>query len=149
MRLLRLPRGPTMTFKVENYTLSKDVIGSLKRHSMDAKQFKHHPLLVMNGFSGDGMHLKLMTTMFQNMFPSINVNKVKLSSIKRCVLVNYNQEDKTVDFRHFNIKAVPTGLSKGVKKLIKAKVPNMGKYDDVSEFLEKDGNLSESEAEMD
>ena len=76
MRLVRLPRGPTLTFKLKNYTLSKDVITSLKRHNMAAKQFQHHPLLVMNGFSGEGMHLKLMTTMFQNMFPSINVNKV-------------------------------------------------------------------------
>ncbi len=43
---------------------------------MEPKQFQHHPLLVMNNFSGEGMQLKLMSTMFQNMFPSINVTKV-------------------------------------------------------------------------
>lgn len=43
---------------------------------MDPKQFNHHPLLVMNNFTGEEMHLKLMSTMFQNMFPSININKV-------------------------------------------------------------------------
>ncbi len=43
---------------------------------MEPKQFQHHPLLVMNNFSGEGMQLKLMSTMFQNMFPSINVAKV-------------------------------------------------------------------------
>ena len=76
MRITRLPRGPTLTFKIANYSLCCDVISSLKRHNMEAKQFQHHPLLVMNNFSGEGLHLKLMTTMFQNLFQSINVNKV-------------------------------------------------------------------------
>ncbi len=76
MRVARLPRGPTLTFKVANYSLCSDVISSIKRHNMETKQFLHHPLLVMNNFSGDGVHLKLMTTMFQNLFQSINVNKV-------------------------------------------------------------------------
>lgn len=67
---------------------------------MEAKQFLHHPLLVMNNFSGDGMHFKLMASMFQNMFPSINVNKVSLKEIKRCFLVNYNDKDETIDLRH-------------------------------------------------
>lgn len=48
---------------------------------MEPKQFNHHPLLVMNNFSGEGMQFKLMATMFQNMFPSINVNKVGDNSI--------------------------------------------------------------------
>ena len=62
--------------RLNKYSLSRDVISSLKHHNMEPKQFQHHPLLVMNNFSGDGMHLKLMSTMFQNMLPSINVSKV-------------------------------------------------------------------------
>ena len=34
-----------------------------------------------------------------------------------------------------NIKAVPVGMSKGVKKLVKSKVPNLSRFDDVSDFL--------------
>ncbi|KAK2192009.1 hypothetical protein NP493_41g06030 [Ridgeia piscesae] len=149
MRLIRLPRGPTMTFKVHSYALLRDVVGALKRPNMEGRQFKHHPLLVMNGFSGDGMHLKLMTTMFQNLFPSINVNTVKLNDIRRCVLLNYNADTKTVDFRHYNIRAVPVGMSRGIKKVVRGKIPDLGHYDDISEYLMKGGNLSESEAELD
>lgn len=76
LRAIRLPRGPTMTFKVNSYSLARDVVSSLKRNHATQSQYLHHPLLVMNHFSGEGMHLKLMATMFQNMFPSINVNKV-------------------------------------------------------------------------
>lgn len=43
---------------------------------MHDQQFTHHPLLVLNNFGSDGMQVKLMATMFQHMFPSINVHKV-------------------------------------------------------------------------
>lgn len=100
LRLARLPRGPTLTFRVENYTLARDVLSSLKKKITYSQQFSSHPLLVLNNFSGEGMHLKLMTSMFQNMFPSININTVKLNAIRRCLLLNYNQNDGTLDFRH-------------------------------------------------
>lgn len=58
------------------YALVKDVVSSLKKHRMHEQQFTHHPLLILNNFGVDGMQVKLMATMFQNMFPSINVHKV-------------------------------------------------------------------------
>jgi len=36
-----------------------------------------------------------------------------------------------------------------VKKLIQSKVPNLSQFNDIGEFMEKSGNLSESEAEID
>lgn len=76
LRVMRVPRGPTLSFRVLKYSLNKDVLSSLKKPSMEAKQFSHHPLLVMSGFSGTGMHFKLLSDVFQNMFPPINVMKV-------------------------------------------------------------------------
>lgn len=43
---------------------------------MHEQQFNHPPLLVLNSFGVQGMHIKLMATMFQNLFPSINVHTV-------------------------------------------------------------------------
>lgn len=43
---------------------------------MHEQQFNHPPLLVLNSFGPQGMHIKLMATMFQNLFPSINVHTV-------------------------------------------------------------------------
>ncbi|KAM6957146.1 suppressor of SWI4 1 homolog [Aplochiton taeniatus] len=149
MRLARLPKGPTLHFRLMRYCLIKDVVSSLKRHRMHEQQFKHHPLLVLNNFGSEGMHVKLMATMFQNMFPPINVHKVSLNNIKRCVLLNYDPVSQEVDFRHFSLKVVPVGMSKGVKKLMQEKFPNMSKFDDISELLMKGANLSDSEAEQD
>lgn len=41
----------------------------------------------------------LMGSMFQNMFPSIDVNAVKLNSIRRCVLISRDAETGKIDFR--------------------------------------------------
>lgn len=135
--------------------------------------FKNSPLIVLNNFSGEGMQLKLIASMFQNMFPTINLTNVSsiykkskytfdslnlmqrllylqvdLSTIRRCVCLNYNTATKTIDFRHYAIKVVPVGLSKGVTKLVRAKIPNLSKCQDFSEFLTK-STVSESEAEDD
>lgn len=149
LRLCRLPRGPTLTFKVHNYCLTKDVISSLRKPNLEQIQFMHHPLLVMNNFSVPDSHIKLMATMFQNMFPSINVHKVKLNDVRRCVLVNFSDKSNLIDFRHYNIKVVPVGMSRSVKKIIQAKVPNLGKYTDISDYVNRAGYSSESEVELD
>ena len=62
---------------------------------------------------------------------------MNLSEIRRCVLLSYNSETKTIDFRHYAIKAVPVGISRGVKKIVQSKIPNLAKYEDISEFLTK------------
>ncbi|XP_051244076.1 suppressor of SWI4 1 homolog [Dicentrarchus labrax] len=149
MRLARLPKGPMLHFRVLKYSLVKDVVSSLKKHRMHEQQFTHHPLLILNNFGTDGMHVKLMATMFQNMFPSINVHKVNLNNIKRCVLLNYNPATQEIEFRHYSLKVVPVGMSRGVKKLMQERFPNMSKFEDISELLMKGANLSESEAEQD
>ncbi|KAI1884297.1 hypothetical protein AGOR_G00224980 [Albula goreensis] len=149
MRLARLPKGPMLHFRVVKYSLVKDVVSSLKKHRMHQHQFSHHPLLVLNNFGTEGLQIKLMATMFQNMFPSINVHKVNLNTIKRCVLINYDPVSQEVDFRHYSVKVVPVGMSRGVKKLMQERFPNMSKLEDISELLLKGANLSESEAEQD
>uniref|UniRef100_A0AAY5EG84 Brix domain-containing protein n=1 Tax=Electrophorus electricus TaxID=8005 RepID=A0AAY5EG84_ELEEL len=149
LRLARLPKGPTLHFRVTKYSLIKDVISSLKRHRMHGQQFTYHPLLVLNNFGIEGMHVKLTATMFQNMFPSINVHQVNLNNIKRCVLVNYDPASQEIEFRHYSLKVVPVGMSRGVKKIIQEKFPNMNKLEDISDLLLRGVNLSESEAEQD
>lgn len=102
LRMSRLPRGPTLTFRVHEYTLCKDIVSALKKPNMDPKQFNHHPLLVMNNFTGEEMHLKLMSTMFQNMFPSININKVDT-----LVLVSINLQSLCEGTRVGGCRPVP------------------------------------------
>lgn len=73
-------KGLTCPPLSSQYALVKDVVSSLKRHRMHEQQFNHHPLLVLNNFGVEGMQVKLMASMFQHMFPSINVHKVRPAS---------------------------------------------------------------------
>ena len=137
-------------YRINEYIMGRDVRSALKRQVTYDKQFLNAPLLIMNGFSGDSRELQLTSSMFQNMFPSINVAKVKLNTIKRCVLLNRDEETGDIEFRHYTIKVVPVGLSKGIKKIVTGKIPNLARYEDMSEFLNsKGGQTSESEGEDD
>lgn len=75
-KVTRLPRGPTLTFKVHQFTLAKDVIGSVRKQFVEEEAFRHAPLIIMNNFTGEGKHLRLMATTFQNMYPTINLATV-------------------------------------------------------------------------
>lgn len=71
-----MPRGPTLTFKIHSFSLSRDVISLLKKQMVYEELFKNSPLVILNNFSGEGMQLKLIASMFQNMFPTINLTTV-------------------------------------------------------------------------
>ncbi len=156
LKVGRFPRGPTLTFRVHDYVLARDVRSSLKRQITYQKQYLNAPLLIMNGFGEDAENedeaksRQLTSSMFQNMFPSINVTTVKVNSIRRCVLLNRDPNTGLIDFRHYTIKVIPAGVSRAVKKLVRGKVPNLSRYDDVAEFLARGGAgavTSDSEAE--
>ncbi|KAH1029042.1 protein Peter pan [Dendroctonus ponderosae] len=149
LKITRLPRGPTLTFKIHNFTLARDVVSSLRKQMVVEEAFKHSPLVILNSFSGEGLQMKMMASMFQNMFPTINLTNVDLNSIRRCVMLNYNPATKLIDFRHYNVKVAPVGISKGVKKVVQGKVPNLAKCDDIADYFSKTAVMSESEAEDD
>ncbi|XP_002163125.3 suppressor of SWI4 1 homolog isoform X1 [Hydra vulgaris] len=147
MKIVRLPRGPTLTFRINEYSLMKDITSILRRPKTIGQQFKFPPLVVMNNFATEAVEMKLMTTVFQNMFPSIKVQKVKLAEIRRCAMFNFDQESGCIDFRHYNIEAIPVGISKGVMKLMKNKIPNLSSLNDISDLVTGAAYLSESEGE--
>ncbi|XP_024520802.1 peter Pan-like protein [Selaginella moellendorffii] len=148
MKVVRSPHGPTMTFKVHDFCLAADVARALLRYRAPPSIFKNPPLVVLNGFNPAEAHLKLVTIMFQNIFPVIDVKKVKLSLCQRVLLLNYDKDTKVIDFRHYAISAQPVGVSRGIRKLVqRTKIPDLRTLNDVSEFVTKSGYGSESEAE--
>ncbi|NWX61762.1 SSF1 protein, partial [Promerops cafer] len=82
------------------YSLIRDVVSALRRHRTHEQQFRHPPLLVLGNFGEPQMHLKLLARMFQGMFPALNVHRVNLNSIRRCLLISYDAESQLLEFRH-------------------------------------------------
>lgn len=148
LRVARTPQGPTLTFKIHEYSLAVDVVKSQLRPRCHKDLFQNPPLIVLSGFGTGEQHLKLTTIMFQNIFPAIDINTVKLSSCQRIVLLNYNKDTKLIDFRHYSIRLQPVGVSRRVRKFVQNRqVPDLSNLKDVSEFLTRAGYGSESEVE--
>ncbi|KAI1070804.1 hypothetical protein LB507_006831 [Fusarium sp. FIESC RH6] len=161
LRMALTPRGPTLNFRVEKYSLCKDVQRAQKHPKGGGKEFITPPLLVMNNFTRPDSDAKskvprhlesLATTVFQSMFPPINPQATPLKSIRRVLLLNREQspeDDGTfiVNFRHYAITTKSTTVSKPLRRLNaaeqfvtsktsrKGKMPNLGKLEDVADFL--------------
>jgi len=65
-----------LMFQVHNYSPTRD-ISAMKKQFVFEKLYQKAPLIVLNSFSGEGLHMKLMASMFQNMFPNINITNVR------------------------------------------------------------------------
>ncbi|KAI9370195.1 Brix domain-containing protein [Aspergillus egyptiacus] len=178
MRLALTPRGPTLNFKVENYSLCRDVERAQKRPRGGGQDHKTPPLLVMNNFNSPDADEKskvpkrlegLTTTIFQSLFPPINPQATPLSSIRRVMLLNRepaSESDKegsyVLNLRHYAITTRKTGISKRIRRLDpkevrnrekhKSAVPNLGKLEDAADYLldpSAAGYTSASETELD
>ena len=83
LRLARVPRGPTLSFEINAYANSRDVRSSQRNAGERKKRELQPPLLIMNGFKGSKLtkhqekHLEMVSTIFQNMFPALNINEVR------------------------------------------------------------------------
>ncbi|KAH9730450.1 Peter Pan-like protein [Citrus sinensis] len=131
LRVARTPQGPTLTFKIHEYSLAVDVAQSQLRPRCPQDLFKTSPLIVLSGFGTGDQHLKLTTIMFQNIFPAIDINTVKLSTCQRIVLLNYNKDTKLIDFRHYSIRLQPVGVSRRLRKFVQShQVPDLRSLQD-------------------
>eukprot|EP00903_Cladosiphon_okamuranus_P016672 g15373.t1 len=149
LRVCRTPSGPTLTFRVRQFSLMRHVRALQKRPVEVNQAYKTSPLVVLNNF-GDknaSSQVKLMKVSLQNMFPSINVATVKLQDCRRVVMFNLDKANGTVEMRHYAVRATPTGITKAIKKVVQAKVPDLHALDDISEYV-AGGMAGASDSEM-
>jgi len=141
LRVGKYPRGPTLTFHLEGFSLSKDVKGSQRRPlSLESNDMKEPPLLVLNNFTNGPDHVNIMATVFENMFPKLDVKVVALSNVRRVILVDYDSQTETVSIRHFLLRATLAGLSKPVRSMVvRHKIPHLKGLKDISQIAEEGG----------
>mmetsp|Transcript_2308 Transcript_2308/g.3164 ORF Transcript_2308/g.3164 Transcript_2308/m.3164 type:complete len:421 (+) Transcript_2308:28-1290(+) len=155
LRLGRTPEGPTLHFRVQNFSLSRHIKSLQKRPVSNTTGIQANPPVVVTNNFGDSSnarnqaalaapHIKLMRITFQNLFPAINVAAVKLGECRRVVLFNLmpseDEEDGApmVEMRHYAIQASVVGVHKRVKKLVassKRKLPNLHKVQDIADYV--------------
>lgn len=163
LRVGRTPRGPTLTFRVEGYTLGRQVRAAQRKPVDINDAFDVAPLVVMHNFTnvpdsgkvagqagvslGDALKLTMAT--FQHMFPPINPATVKLPDCRRVVMVHFNKATRCMELRHYYIRAVPVGVSRGVKKVAGgsgAKLPDLSRLDDIAQYVLSGGRTGGGDA---
>lgn len=63
--------------------------------------------------------------------------QVRLEDCKRVVLFSYNKQLRQVEIRHYLITLKATGVSKSVKRVISAQIPDLSKFQDISDYVLK------------
>jgi ribosome biogenesis protein SSF1/2 len=154
LRIAKTPQGPTLTFRVHLFSLSKH-IQKLQRRPINIKTLLDNPPIVVTNNFGDHTappHIKLMRITFQNMFPAINVATVKLKECRRVVLFHLMNEEllqsdgtdhesgesvkkQRIEMRQYAIKATPVGVNRKVRRLIQSKIPNLSKVQDIADYI--------------
>ncbi|KAG9855875.1 Brix-domain-containing protein, partial [Aureobasidium melanogenum] len=148
LRICTTPRGPTLHFRVEKYSLCKDVQKSMRRpKGQNGAEYLTSPLLVMNNFmqsdklqdaakdtKSDSNPIpknleSLTTTIFQSLFAPISPHTTSLKTIKRVMLLDRKPANDPNDphafvlqLRHYAINAVTpkSALPKALRKLEQA-----------------------------
>ncbi|KAL2003367.1 hypothetical protein VTN02DRAFT_4103 [Thermoascus thermophilus] len=179
MRLALTPRGPTLHFRIESYSLCRDVEKAQKHPRGGGQDHRTPPLLVMNNFMTNADENakipkrleSLTTTIFQSLFPPISPQTTPLSSIRRIMLLNRElnsassdgngQDSYILNLRHYAITTRKTGIPKRLRRLDpkelrhkdkkKSAIPDLGKLNDAADYLldPSAGYYSASETELD
>ncbi|KAK5996742.1 Brix domain-containing protein C1B9.03c [Cladobotryum mycophilum] len=144
LRVAAAPRGPTLNFRVEKYSLCKDV-QRIQRHPKGVgKEFLTPPLLIMNNFSSPDSNSK-------SKVPK-HLESLATTSTRRVLLLNREKSEEDdgtfiVNFRHYAITTRSTGVSKQVRRINAAEqfmstkssrrshVPNLGKLEDIADYM--------------
>jgi len=158
LRVGRVPAGPTLTFRVNSFTLQRDIRASQKSPRFTSTDYQFSPLVVLNGFrqgvdvSEDGIPLQLVSTILTRLFPAIDVKKMQVGQCRRVVLFNYNKDTNSFEVRHYAVIKKPAGMTRGVLKLVRwsnQKILDLGRKQDVSEFVLSGGTGAASDSEGD
>jgi ribosome biogenesis protein SSF1/2 len=171
IRFSRMPRGPTVTLKINDYALAADIYEQkTKEHDHNplkikpkplTKSFNHIPLVIMNGFNSNKISedyqepVKITAMLLQSFFPPINLNEIQLKKCKRVVLFNLtfeqNDEGKNIpiiEFRHFDIDIEKYSMKKTISNIINNKKTDLSKFDNISDYiLKQSGYTSGSDNE--
>jgi len=158
VRFARTPRGPTVTFRLERFSLSSDVHRAQRRPlTLKHTDFEQAPLLILSNLDTDKPNTQLLVTMFRNLLPPLDVKNIRLEQdVKRVLLLDWNATTEELEWRHYGIRIRPQGVSRTIRRVIerrgrRAGALGAGHLHDVSELA--DPSLaatlltSESEAE--
>lgn len=158
MRLMRLPKGPSYSFKIKTYCLNQDLQRLIPRNKRINSQQLKIPMVICKGFQNfsessdpktiSNENLKMIEKYFKGLFPSTKYFKQKnTKTFDRVVLFHFNKKANIFEIRNYYIKQTFTSINPNIKKMLNSnKIPDFSNFTDVGElFAEKKVILSDSD----
>lgn len=159
-----MPHGPSFTYRVKEYSLKKD-IQTLTGFGMNENWSQKPPLLICEGFGNaeNTTYLKAVSSSFQNMLPTLNINKMQINSVRRAMLVSHQNIMPDTDaltqqklgevfvFRHYFVRLENKELNRNIRKLgvgvasRNVKIPDLSQFSSIAEFISRTGHASDTE----
>ena len=161
LKIARMPAGPTLTFKLNEYCLSSDISGFNRQDKKETKPlnkiFYHTPLVILNGFGNplipinQADPINLVSTMFQSFFPPINFNEIDVQSSKRVLLINLNLdniESPIFELRNYHINIDNVSGKKTISNILNNKKTDFSGFDNIADYvLQRTGFTDNSDNE--
>lgn len=142
MRIIKLPAGPTLTFRLKDYSTMADMHKALRTEHLPQFAMNYPALCITAGFKNQTIKdtnpgllkaLELCKTTIQGMYPELNVAEVSLRSLKRCVL--YSASDTgAITFRHYLLRHPLDAESESLKVLLGEKRLSLGHLDTIDDI---------------
>ena len=110
MHLAKMPKGPTISFKINDFILASDIFANNTQCPL-IKDFSHTPLMVMTGFNNEKIAEEYKTAitttsmLFTSFFPPCDLSSINMKKYKRVVLINLNIIDNIpqIELRYYKI----------------------------------------------
>ncbi|QRV74759.1 Brix domain protein [Ceratobasidium sp. AG-Ba] len=144
LRIVRLSAGPTISFRIERYSLTKDLLSASRHARSIGMEYLSPPLLVLASFPQPGPncppHLSLVQKFFQALFPPLSPHTISLSTARRVILISYSSATNTISIRHFLIGVRALGVTRHIRKLVDGKTHNhevldLGREKDLADYV--------------
>ncbi|KAG8687692.1 hypothetical protein FRC09_013349, partial [Ceratobasidium sp. 395] len=144
LRIVRLSAGPTLSFRIERYSLTKDLLNASRHARSIGMEYLSPPLLVLASFPPPGPttppHLSLIQKFFQALFPPLSPHTISLSTARRVILISYSSQTNTLSLRHYLIGVRALGVTRHVRKLVDGKtathqILDLGREKDVADYV--------------
>lgn len=153
LKLAKMPSGPTLTFKINEYCLAADIFRENKNKIALTKIFNHIPLCILNGFSNSSIPamykepLSIASTMFQSIFPPLNINELNVNQAKRSLLVNLNLDENkepVIELRHYDIDTEKSSGKKTISNILNMKKTDLSNFQNIADYILKQSGFTDA-----
>lgn len=126
-----------------NYCRAKDILNNVQLSQPFLRE-SNAPLLVLNNFSNKGPAVKKISDMLQELFPALNMTRVKPEHLKRVVSFSYNDKNQCVYFRNYRVKLAAVGVSKSIQEILESKTIDFSNFNNFSQYIQSQGDSGSS-----